>query len=258
MAKPTSAEIAKKSKDLEGHLKKLENPDTGQQKISPLITMVRGAIRSSWAMSPIKLAYWEMGREPDNSPSLRKWQMKCECCEKYYKVDEIEIDHRNGNHSFTKPEDFENYFDNILNVTFDDLQRICKYKCHRVKSHMEKKGLNTMQEAAIDKINIFVDKFTETVAYTRWLAVNGIHPANAKSGRKVQGVCLLTESSLSEEQMLDLFEACDYLMRLEAKAKKSKRFVVKQADYKVINTYYELWGLMNLHRPKLNFKYLEV
>lgn len=258
MAVPTRAELNKKAADLDKLKSKLLDPETGKQKETALVTLVRSAIRSSWAISPVKLAYYEMGRVPDNTSSLRKWQMQCECCEQFYKVDEIEIDHKHGNHSFKTVSDFEQYFDNILDVTFDDLQRICKYKCHRVKSHMEKQGLPDMHTACLDKINIFVTKFTAPSDYTRWLAVNKVKPETSAPKRKAQGLELLTQRSLSEKDMMDLFEACDYLMRLEAKAKKSKRFVMKQADYVFVNRFYEYWGLMGINRPKLNFTKIEV
>lgn len=251
MAKPSKEDIRKKQKDLEKHLKKLVD-DTGQQKIPALMTMVRGAIRSSWAISPAKLAYFEMGRVPDDDPkTLRKWKMQCEYCQRWYNTDVIEIDHVEGNHSFITPADFESYFNNILDIQFKDLQRICKYRCHRVKSHWEAQDLKSMQYAACDKVNLFLTKFTEAKDYTQWLTDNHIIPETSAAKRRKQGMRLLLDLSLEEEYIMDFFEACDHMMRLEAKSKKAKRFSLKQKDYDFLKVYNTLWTDYDVAEPKL-------
>ena len=254
MAKPTIAEKNKKAKDLEVHLKKLADSETGQQKIPSLMTMVRGAIRSSWAKSPAKLAYWEMGREPDNDPTTaRKWKMKCEMCGRYYNCDTVEIDHKEGNHKFTTPADFETYFDNILDIQFKDLQRICKYRCHRVKSHFESQNHPDMPTAACDKVNIFFTKFISTDNYTKWLVDNNVVPESTAAKRKKQGLQFLLDQRFEEEYIMDFFEACDYIMRLEDKKKKAKRFSLKTKDYDYIKQFESFWSTTGVQRPTFNF-----
>ncbi len=251
MVAPTKTDLTKKRAELDKHLKKLADPESGQQKIPALMTMVRGAIRSSWAISPMKLAYHEMGRTPDTDNTPRKWKWQCEYCGAWLNENCVEYDHTTGNHTFIKPEDFENYFNNILDVQFKDIQRICKYRCHRVKSHMEKQGLTSMHYAACDKINIFLVKFTETTDYTSWLTVNEIVAETSAPKRKKQGLQLLLSKGLSEEVVLDMFEACDYLMRLEAKKKKAKSFKLTAKDYNQIKTYKVFWENLDMVRPKL-------
>ena len=254
MVQPNSSEIKKKAQDLEKHLKKLEDPESGQQKINALVTMVRSSIRDSWAISPAKLAYFEMGRVPDTDPrTARKWKMQCEVCSDWYNTDLIEIDHRHGNHTFTKPEDFVDYFDNILDIQFKDLQRICKYKCHRVKSHFEKQKLPDMGYAVRDKINIFLVKFTNTPEYTSWLESNGIVPESTAAKRKKQGLQFLLDQELDYDYLMYFFESCDHIMRLEQKKSKAKRFTLKTVNYGFIRTFEDFWTETKITRPKLNF-----
>lgn len=253
MTKASKLDLDKKKKELDKHLSKLTDPITGQQKIPALITMVRGAIRSSWAISPVKLAYFEMGRMMDEDNTPRKWKWKCECCDNWLSAEEVEIDHKVGNSSFNKPSDFEGYFDNILDVQFKDLQRICKFKCHRVKSHQEKQGFSTMTEAACDKINIFLIKFTTTEAYTTWLQENSVTPESSAPKRRKQGMEFWMGLGVPEDDLLNFFESCDYLMRLEAKKKKAKRFKLTAKDTIKLEYFINFWGSFGIKEPTCEF-----
>lgn len=253
MAKASKLDLGKKKKDLDKYLSKLADPKTGQQKIPALITMVLGAIRSSWAISPIKLAYFEMGRTPDEDSTPRKWMWQCEYCNNWLSEGEVEIDHKVGNSSFKKPSDFESYFDNILDVQFGDLQRICKFKCHRVKSHKEKQGFLDMTSAACDKINIFLTKNTTTEVYTTWLSDNGITPESSAPKRRKQGMELWMGLAASEEELLNFFESCDYLMRLETKKKKAKRFKLTAKDTVKLKYFISFWNSFGIKEPSCSF-----
>ena len=253
MAKASKLDLDKKKKELDKHLSKMVDPVAGQQKIPSLITMVLGAIRSSWAISPVKLAYFEMGRTPDEDNTPRKWKWQCEYCDNWLSEGEVEIDHLVGNHSFKKPSDFENYFNNILDVQFQDLQRICKFKCHRVKSHLERQGFSTMSEAACDKINIFLIKFTTTELYTTWLQENGVIPESSAPKRRKQGLEFWRGLGVPEDELLNFFESCDYLMRLEAKKKKAKRFKLTGRDTTKLQYFISFWSRYNIKEPVCEF-----
>jgi hypothetical protein len=247
MALANKQELQKKRDDLDKHLGKLLNSKTGKQKEKALVTLVRSAIRSSWSVSPAKLAYYEMGREADTDPTTAtKWKMQCECCQEWFKVDQIEIDHSNGNHSFTEVSDFTNYFDNILDIEFKDLQRICKFKCHRIKSHMEKQNLPSMEVACVDKIVIFLVKHLPTPNLTVLLTDLGVIPESSAPKRKKQLSLWLTEKELSYDTTSHFFESCDYLMRLEAKRKKAKRFNLNKTDLCHIVKWKSFWGKYNV------------
>lgn len=257
MAVPNKSELDKKVLELDKHLKKLLDPETGKQKEKALITMVRGAIRSSWAISPAKLAYFEMGRVADTDPSTAtKWKMQCECCSEWFKTSEVEIDHCNGNHTFTEPNDFPDYFDNILDVTFKDLQRICKYKCHRIKSHMEKQGHPDMYTACLDKIIIFLIKHIPTTGVTKLLKDLGIAPESSAPKRKKQLAEWLGNLELSYEEASHFFETCDYLMRLSVKQKKAKRFKMTGNDLKHKVKWLGFWDKVGVF-PEVTLALLE-
>tara|TARA_R110002153_G_scaffold58217_3_gene159672 strand:+ start:1007 stop:1780 length:774 start_codon:yes stop_codon:yes gene_type:complete len=242
MAIVTEAELLKKKEELDKHLSKLLDPSTGKQKGKALVTMVRGAIRSSFSISPVKLAYYEMGRKPDlDHTTATKWKMQCELCNEWFKVDLLEIDHIEGNHSFTEPEHFESYYDNILDVEFKDLQRICKYKCHRIKSHKESKGFPDMKSACIDKIIIFLVKFVPTVELTKLLTALKVQPESSAPKRKKQLSSWLIEQDLDYDTLSHLFESCDYIMRLEAKRKKAKKFNLSKVDLSHLVKWKSFW-----------------
>ena len=255
MAKPNSLDLAKKKAELDKHLKKLKDPVTGDPKEKALLNLVLSAIRSAWAISPMKLAYYEMGRVADNDPSTpRKWKMKCESCKQWYNVDDIEVDHIKGNHSFKIVQDFPDYFENILNVNFSDMQRLCKYKCHRIKTHMEKQDLPSRYIAVVDKINIFLVKFSKNnTSYSSWLEENGLVPDSTIPKRRAQGYDFLLDKGIDEEYLMDFFEACDYIMRLNTKKTKGKRFTITKRDYIYINRFYQFWDDNRIHQPVLVF-----
>ena len=145
---PSQSDIKKREAKLQQFLKRLDKDGKPQEK--HVLTTVRGAIRNAWMKSDVKLAYLYMNTIPDMDNSTRtKWLCRCEMCGELFKLTDVEIDHRSGNHSFTKIEDFEKYFNNILMVGFDDLQILCKDD-HAVKTLSESLGI-TIEEARIEK-----------------------------------------------------------------------------------------------------------
>jgi hypothetical protein len=149
MTIPSKADIDKKKKELEGHLKHLD--ENGRIKQAKLLEMIRSSLRKTWMSSPQKLAYLEMTRIPDMNPATRtKWLWRCEICGGLFKLDEINVDHVEGNHIFIKLSDFENYAENILNVPITGLQILC-IEDHETKTYLEKHGLSWDVAARIKK-----------------------------------------------------------------------------------------------------------
>ena len=145
---PSQSDIKKREAKLQQFLKRLDKDGKPQEK--HVLSTVRGAIRNAWMKSDVKLAYLYMNTIPDMDNSTRtKWLCRCEMCGELFKLTDVEIDHRSGNHSFTKIEDFEKYFNNILMVGFDDLQILCKDD-HAVKTLSESLGI-TIEEARVEK-----------------------------------------------------------------------------------------------------------
>src|SRR4030066_1916701 len=101
---PSQSDIKKREAKLQQFLKRLDKDGKPQEK--HVLTTVRGAIRNAWMKSDVKLAYLYMNTIPDMDNSTRtKWLCRCEMCGELFKLTDVEIDHRSGNHSFTKIED---------------------------------------------------------------------------------------------------------------------------------------------------------
>ena len=170
MTVPSQADIKKREVKLQQFLKKLDADGKPQEK--HVLSVVRSAIRTAWMKSDVKLAYLYMNTIPDMDDKTRtKWLVKCEMCGELFKLTDVEIDHRNGNHTFTKVEDFENYFKNILMVGFDDLSILCK-EDHAVKTLSESLGIS-IEESRIEKKVIAICKQSAKVI-DAFLVENGV------------------------------------------------------------------------------------
>ena len=181
MTVPSKLDIKKREDKLKQFLKRLDKDGKPQEK--HVLNVVRGAIRSAWMKSDVKLAYLYMNTIPDMDDSTRtKWLVKCEMCGELFKLTDIEVDHRQGNHTLTKVEDFENYFNNILMVGFDDLSILCK-EDHAVKTLAESQGIS-IDAARLEKKVIAICKQPVKII-DKYLADNGVvnYPKN-KDGRR--------------------------------------------------------------------------
>lgn len=148
MTVPSELDIKKREDKLKEFMKKLNEDGSPQEK--HVVSVVRSAIRSAWMKSDVKLAYLYSKTIPDMDDSTRtKWLVRCEICGKLFKLTDVQIDHKLGNHSFTKVRDFENYFNNILMVGFDDLQILCEDD-HLSKTLSEKLGI-TFEQAVLER-----------------------------------------------------------------------------------------------------------
>lgn len=178
---PSEKDLQKKKEMLDGFKKSLDQ--NGRSKESDMIRMVRGAIRQSWMKSPTKLAYLYSKIEPDFNPDTRtKWQVRCECCGGMFKMSDIEIDHKHGNHPLNTVEDFKNYFEKILMVGYDDLQALC-VECHEIKTLQERLDVS-FEEAKAHKFAISLQKKKD--ADKHWLIERGFVPAKKKEDRRTQ------------------------------------------------------------------------
>lgn len=195
MTIPTQADIKKREDKLKQFLKKLD--ENGKPKEKDVVAVVRSAIRSAWMKSDVKLAYLYSKTVPDMDDSTRtKWLCQCEICGEFFKLSDVEIDHKNvGNkYPFTKTEHFQDYFDNILMVGFDDLQVLCKTGCHATKTYMEKNGC-TWDEAVAEKTAIALIKEKREL---QWLKDHAIVPSSSSTKRRLQIVERLLEEKENE------------------------------------------------------------
>ena len=149
MTVPSKADIDKKEAELEKHLKHLDSD--GRIKEKKLLDMIRSSLRKTWMSSPQKLAFLEQTRIPDMNPATRtKWLWKCAICGELFKLDDVNVDHISGGHSFTKLSDFENYCENMLNVPITGLQILC-VEDHKVKTYLEDNNLSWDEAVVIKK-----------------------------------------------------------------------------------------------------------
>lgn len=188
MTVPSPEDLKKREQKLV-QFKKRVAPD-GKPYEKHVISVVRSAIRSAWMKSDVKLAFMYGKTIPDMDPNTRtKWLYKCEICENMFRENEIEIDHCEGHHVFTKLEEFENYFNRILMVSADDLQILCKDNpkkkhigCHSYKTLSESHGL-TFDEAKIEKQVIEICK-GKASDIDKWLLTRGVTCAKNKDARR--------------------------------------------------------------------------
>lgn len=184
MPVPTKAEIAKKQKDLEGFLKKLDAEGKIRETIA--VSMVRSAIRQVWMFAPNKLAVLLQAMEPDLDPVTRtKWLYRCAICDKLFKLKDVEVDHKLGEHSFLKPEDFMSYWENILNAPTTSLQVLC-IEDHRVKTYME--ANNITWEAAVAKKKFIAKTKQKAGEQKKELLALGYKPSQV-ANQEARDVC---------------------------------------------------------------------
>ena len=180
MTVPSQADIKKREDKLKEFMKKLNEDGSPQEK--HVVAVVRSAIRSAWMKSDVKLAYLYSKTIPDMDDTTRtKWLVKCEICDKLFKLTDVQIDHKLGNHSFTKVTDFENYFNNILMVGFDDLQILCEDD-HLSKTLSEKLGI-TFQEAVLEREVIKLCKM-KAAQIDKWLKDRDVICAKNPTARR--------------------------------------------------------------------------
>lgn len=180
MTIPSDLDIKKREDKLKQFLKRLDKDGKPQEK--HILSVVRSAIRQAWMKSDVKLAYLYMNTIPDMDDSTRtKWLVKCEMCGELFKLTDVEIDHKWGNHSFTKVGDFENYFNNILMVNFEGLSILCK-EDHALKTLSESLGIS-IDEARVEKQVIALCKLKAS-EQDKWLLEHGVTTAKNKDSRR--------------------------------------------------------------------------
>lgn len=188
MTVPSQADIKKREDKLKEFMKKLNEDGSPQEK--HVVAVVRSAIRKAWMKSDVKLAYLYSRTIPDMDNTTRtKWLYECEICKGLFKENEVQCDHIDGNHSFTKVEDFQDYFDNILMVGFDGLQLLCcdipsknHIGCHSYKTLSESLNIS-FDDAKIEKLVIQICK-ESAKNIDAWLADRGVKTAKNKDARR--------------------------------------------------------------------------
>src|SRR5690606_5627715 len=140
----------------------------------------RGGLRKGlWNTSPLKIEYIKQHTieiENTNPKSMKRFPTIkggiCAQCEEKFPLKELQVDHKEGNHSLKSLEDLMDFFKSIVLVTFEDLQFMWK-ECHTTKTYAEKQGV-TFKQAKAEKTAILLVKKKKD---KQWLEERGIAPA---------------------------------------------------------------------------------
>ena len=164
---------------------------------SALMSWIRGGIRRGlWNKSPIKLGFLNKHRKQIKNPNPRGnkplvWGAMCSLCGVEKVIAQIEVDHKKGGHSLKDIPDIQKFVENIVLVSEDDLQLVCK-DCHKVKNHSEKKGIS-FTDAMIEKRCIAIMKAKQDLQF---ITERGIIAASNAAKRRIQVMEILSKESV--------------------------------------------------------------
>lgn len=210
MASPSEKDFANWRKILERLSKGLLEDGSPKRKMDEnrAKELFRQAVRKRWMHCNQKLHYLESCRVPDtDSNTRRKWKYQCAMCGGWFKKDEVDVDHIEGEKSFVNWDQAFEYASSILDVGRKDLQLLCngdtETNCHRVKSTCERLGLDWKNPSDLStarfeiKLNdLLSGECKKAKEQKDWLSSRGIVPEPNPEKRKEQiREALLAETS---------------------------------------------------------------
>lgn len=147
-----------------------------------LMALIRSAVRTKWMSCKTKLAFLEKTRIPDTDPNTRTmWLWECEMCKGKFKNNEINVDHKQSEKSFTEIGQALEWASGILDVSFDDLQILC-IPDHMIKNVMDSHNCSYEEAVNIKKAIEILDNKDKALT---WFKERGIiPPSNAKKRRE--------------------------------------------------------------------------
>src|SRR5690606_36878303 len=114
------------------------------------------------------------------------WGGCCGRCGNDFVIAQLDVDHKEGNHSLNELSDIQSFIENIVLVTEDDLQFACKM-CHKIQNQQERKGIS-FKEASYEKLAIDLEK---KKLVSVWFKEKGVTPASNAKGTRQQVIDLL-------------------------------------------------------------------
>jgi hypothetical protein len=169
----------------------------------------RSAVRKRWMHCNAKLYFLESQRIPDEDPtSRRKWKYRCSICKQFFSKEHVDVDHIEGEKSFTEWDQAFTYASSILDVGTNDLQLLCNAdsgtNCHATKSTCERLGLD-WTDAKQWGVGKFEQKFNRIMdgeckkaqGQKDWIATRGLVPDKNEELRKNQIRELLTKEEIN-------------------------------------------------------------
>lgn len=134
---------------------------------SAYMSWLRGGIRRYlWSKNPVKLEFIKQNRVKIPNPNPRGkvkevWGGVCALTGNIFPIGDMEVDHKEGNHSLKTLDDLVPFVKGIVMITLDDLQLVSK-EAHKIKSYAEKQGISfeeaKSEKTAIELIKKGVDK----------------------------------------------------------------------------------------------------
>lgn len=106
-----------------------------------------------WSRHPVKNELKKSARvRLPNDKGREIWQIKCEKCKQYNAQNNVQVDHKKPNHTFTEMKHLGAFATSLLDVDIKDLQLLCK-ECHGIKTYAERYGV-TLKQAEKRKLEI--------------------------------------------------------------------------------------------------------
>lgn len=134
------------------------------------ITWIRGGLRKLWSKHPVKLEFMKANRKriknPNPTASKRfpeVWGAQCNVCKKDFVQNDIQIDHKGDEGTFTTLSEIEAYARHLYMVGFEDLQSVCK-PCHKIINHSQRTRTSFEQAAMLKEvIRIFKEESKDDI-----------------------------------------------------------------------------------------------
>ena len=136
---------------------------------SAYMSWLRGGIRRYlWSKNPVKLEFIKQNRikipNPNPKGKVKEvWGGVCALTGNTCPIGDMEVDHKEGNHSLKTLDDLVPFVKGIVMITLDDLQLVSK-EAHKIKSYAEKQGIS-FEEAKIEKEVIEIIKQKKDKVY---------------------------------------------------------------------------------------------
>ncbi len=134
---------------------------------SAYMSWLRGGIRRYlWSKNPVKLEFIKQNRVKIPNPNPKGkvkevWGGVCALTGNIFPIGDMEVDHKEGNHSLKTLDDLVPFIKGVVMITLDDLQLVSK-EAHKIKSYAEKQGISfeeaKAEKTAIELIKKGVDK----------------------------------------------------------------------------------------------------
>lgn len=163
------------------------------------LSFLRGGIRRYlWSKNPVKLEFEKESTikiRNTNPKSLKKFPyvngFQCAHCSGMFKSNEVQCDHKTGEHALRSLDDLQSFVEGIVLVKKEDLQMLCK-PCHNIKTYAEREGMS-LEDAKAHKQAIEMNKKSVKIVVD-FLSKSGIMPAKTKDKRREQLVQYFKEN----------------------------------------------------------------